>query len=142
MAVMMPGEGAFQSVARRRIEPLEGKPRRGKFGFPAVLRNGARRKDRGQRRHALERRVGVPKLIGLVAHRVAMVSRHDFAIRTDGGENDEMRSGTERADLGDFRRTQAARKRELSLVAHILIAEYQNRIVFKRRAHVHIYGVM
>ena len=105
---MVPGEGAFESLAHRGIEPLEGEPRRGKFGFAAIVRNRSPGKDGGERRHAFERTVGVPELIGLVAHRIAVIGRHHFAVRADGGENDEMRSGAERADLGGFRRPEAA----------------------------------
>jgi len=55
-----------------------------------------------------------------------MIRRHDLAVRTDRGENDEMRSGAERANLGYFRRAEAARKCKLALVRHVLIAEYQD----------------
>src|SRR5690242_17475236 len=105
MAVMMPGKRAFQFLLRRAVEPLEGKPGRGEFGFAAIIGNGPSRQNRSERRYALERAVGVPELIGLVAYGITMVGRHDFAVRADGRENDKMRSGAERADLGDFRRT-------------------------------------
>ena len=108
MPVMMPGEGIFQLFARCRVEPLESEPRRDEFGFAAVLRNGSSGKNGSERRHAFERTVGMPKLIGLVAHGIAVIRRHDFAVRTDRRENDEMRSGAERADLGGFRRPEAA----------------------------------
>ena len=36
-----------------------------------------------RRRHALESRIGVPKLVGLVAHLHALVGRNNLAIRTD-----------------------------------------------------------
>src|SRR5215471_5924857 len=142
MAVVVPSEGIFKLLAHCRIEPLEGKPRRGKFGFAAVVRNDARRKNRRQRRHALERTVGVPELIGLVAHRIAMIRRYDFAVRADRSEDDEMRSGAKRTDLGYFRWTEAARKCELALVGHVLIAEHQDRIVFEYRAHRPISRIM
>src|SRR5947207_6774344 len=108
MPVMMPGEGIFESVACCRIEPLESESRRDEFGFAAILRNGTPGKNGSERRHAFERTIGVPQLIGLVAHGIAVIGRHDFAVRTDRRENDEMRSGAERADLGGFRRPESA----------------------------------
>src|SRR5690242_3091872 len=131
MTVMVPSEGIFKPLAHRRVEPFEGKPGRCEFGFAAIVRNDACRKNGGERRHALERAVGVPKLIGLVAHLITMIRRHDFAVRTDGGENDEMRSGTERADFGCLRRTEAARKRKLALISYVLIAEHQDGVLFE-----------
>ena len=139
---MMPGKSVFKFVARGRIEPFKGEPRGGEFGLAAVFRNDPRRKDRRQRRQALERTVGMPKLVGLVAHRIAMIRRHDFAIRANGGEDDEMRSGAERADFGHLGRAKAAREGKLALVRDILAAKHQNRIVLEGRAHRRVGGIM
>ena len=72
----------------------------------------------------------MPKLIGLVAHGVAVILRHDIAVRTDGGEDDEIGSGAERADLGGFRRPEAARERQLAFAVDLLIAKHQDGMLF------------
>ena len=53
-----------------------------------------------------------------------------------------MSAGAERADLGHFGRTEAARKRELAVVADILAAKHQNRMFLERRAHRRIDGIV
>ncbi len=55
MRVVVPGKGILELLAHARIEPLEGKAGRDVFGLAAARRDDARRKDRCQRRHALER---------------------------------------------------------------------------------------
>ena len=94
MRVIMPGKRVLQSVAQGRIEPREGKPGGDVLGLAAARGNDARRQDRCQRRHPLERGVGVPKLIGLRAHRHAVIGRHDLAVGTDGAQDHKMRAGT------------------------------------------------
>jgi hypothetical protein len=84
----------------------------------------------------------VPKLIGFVAHGVAMIRRHHFAVFVDGGEDHEMGAGAERADLGDFRRAEAAGERKLAVVAHILAAKHQNRMLLEGGAHRAIDGIV
>ena len=53
-----------------------------------------------------------------------------------------MAAGAERADLGDFRRTEAAREGELALVGHFLVAKNQNRMLLERRARGGIGGIV
>ena len=53
-----------------------------------------------------------------------------------------MAAGAERADFGHFRRTEAARERELALVRHVLAAKHQNRMFLERRARRRISGVV
>ena len=84
----------------------------------------------------------MPKLIGLVAHGIAVILRHDIAVRTDGGEDDEIGAGAERADFGDFRRAEAARKRELAFAVDLLTAKHQDGMLFERRAHRGIDGIV
>ena len=90
----------------------------------------------------LNERVGMPKLVGPVAQRVAVIGRHDFAVGADGGEDDEVAAGAERADFGHFRRTEAARERKLALVGHVLAAKHQNRMFLEGRARRSISGIV
>jgi hypothetical protein len=48
---------------------------------------------------------------------------HYLAVVADGGEDDEIGAGAERADLGHFRRAEAAREGKLALTADLLAAE-------------------
>src|ERR1035441_4341276 len=84
----------------------------------------------------------MPKLVRLVAQRVAMIGQHHFAVRADGAEDHKMAAGAERADLGHLRRTEAAREGELALVGHLLAAKDQNRMLLERRARRHVGGVV
>src|ERR1700722_43794 len=77
----------------------------------------------------------MPKLIGFVAHCKTMILRNDFAVIADGGENDKMRAGAERADLGELRRTEAARESKLPLAADFLAAKQQHRVLFECRTN-------
>ncbi len=45
-----------------------------------------------------------------------------------------MRTGALRADLGHFRRPEAARKGELKFVGHLLVAKHQNGMFLEGRA--------
>src|SRR5581483_9089894 len=65
-----------------------------------------------------------------------MVRRNDFAVRADGGENDEVAAGAERADLRDLWRPETARKGELAIVGYVLVAEDEHRVFFEGRAHL------
>src|ERR1700732_4491372 len=47
-----------------------------------------------------------------------------------------------RADLRDFRRSEAARKGELDFVSHILVAKHQNGMFFEGRARRRVGGVV
>src|SRR5580704_17916450 len=84
----------------------------------------------------------MPKLIGLVAHGVAVILGHHLAVVADGGEDDEIGAGAERANLGHFGRPETARKGELALAAHLLAAKQQHRIVLERSAHRGINGIV
>ena len=53
-----------------------------------------------------------------------------------------MAAGAERADLGHFRRTEAAREGELALVGHLLAAEHQHRMLLERGARRRIGGIV
>ena len=57
-------------------------------------------------------------------------------------KDDEMRAGAERADLGHFGRTEAAREGELALVGHLLAAKDQNRMLLERRARRRVGGIV
>jgi hypothetical protein len=67
----------------------------------------------------------MPKLVRLVAHGEPVIWRHHLAVLADGAEDHEMGAGALRADLGYFRRTQAAREGELALVGYLLAAKDQ-----------------
>src|SRR5258708_37287622 len=67
----------------------------------------------------------MPELIGFAAKRKPVIWRYDRSIRTDGTEDDKMRAGTLRADLGHFRRPKAAGKGELNFVGFLLVAQGQ-----------------
>ena len=84
----------------------------------------------------------MPELIGLVAHGIAVILGHHLAVVADGGEDDEIGAGAERADLGRLRRPETARKGELALAAHLLAAKQQNRMVLERRAHRRVNGIV
>ena len=71
-----------------------------------------------------------------------MILRHDFAVRTDGGEDDEIGAGAERADLGCFRRAEAARERKLAFAVDLLVAKHQDGMLLERRAHRGIDGIV
>src|ERR1700745_503522 len=98
----MPGKGILNPYAHPRIKPLESEAGRYVLGLSATRRDDARRKHRSQRRHAFERTVRMPELIGLAAQGKPVVSGADLAIRTDRSEDHEMGACTQRADLGQF----------------------------------------
>ena len=77
----------------------------------------------------------MPKLIGLVSHGIAVILGHHLAVVADGGEDDEIGAGAERADLGHLGRPKTPRKGELALAAHLLATKQQHRMVLERRAH-------
>ena len=54
----------------------------------------------------------------------------------------KWRAGAERADLGDFGRTEAAREGELALVGHFLAAEDQHRVLLERGARRRVGGIV
>ena len=70
----------------------------------------------------------MPELVGLAAQGKPVIWRHHLSVGADGAENHKMRTGSLRADLGHFRRAEAARKRQLKLVGHLLVAKHQNRM--------------
>ena len=84
----------------------------------------------------------MPKLIGLVAHGIAVILGHHLAVIADGGEDDEIGAGAERTDLGRLRRPETAREGELALAADLLAAKQQNRMVLERRAHGRVNGIV
>src|ERR1700687_1489821 len=53
-----------------------------------------------------------------------------------------MRASTLRADLGHFRRAEAARKGELKLVGHLLVAKDQNGMLLEGSARRRICGMV
>src|SRR5580704_7434678 len=53
-----------------------------------------------------------------------------------------MRTRALRTDLGHFRWAEAARKGELDLVGHFLVAKHQDGMLLEGRAHHRIYGVV
>ena len=77
----------------------------------------------------------MPELIGLVAQRDPVVGRHHFAIRADGGEDDEMGAGARCRRRRYFQRAETARKRDLRFVGHVLIAKHQDRSFLEGRPH-------
>ena len=84
----------------------------------------------------------MPELVGLGAQRKPVIGRHHLAVRADGAEDHEMRAGALRADLGHFRRAEAARKRELNLVGHLLAAKHQNGMLLEGGPHRRIGGIV
>src|ERR1700738_3800074 len=128
MRVVVPGKGILELPAKARIEPLEGEAGRNVFGLAATRRDDARRKDRCQRRHALERGIGMPELVGLAAQGKRALWRYARSVRAKGTQDDKMRTGPLRADLGHFRWPEAARKGELNFVGHLLIEQDHDRI--------------
>src|SRR5580700_5071992 len=84
----------------------------------------------------------MPKLIGLVAHGIAVILGHHLAVIADGGEDDEIGAGAERADFGRLRRPETSRKGKLALAAHLLAAKQQHRMVLERRAHRCVNGIV
>ena len=133
MRVVVPSEGIFQPLLQRRIEFLEREPHRHEFGFAAVRRHDTRRQDRCKRRHGLERRVGVPELVRLVAQRIAVVRRHHFAVRAEIRQGDEIAAHAGRADRHDLRLAEAAGEGKLAFVGHILLAQHDDRVLPRTR---------
>ena len=133
MRVVMPGKGILEPLAQAGIKPLEGKAGRDVFGFAAARRDDARRKDRCQRRHTLERGIRMPELVGLAAQGKPVICGHHLSVRSDGRENHKMRAGALRADLGHFRRPEAARKGKLKFVGHLLVAKDQYGMLPRRQ---------
>ncbi len=108
IGIIMPGEQACHALLRRFIQPAESEPGRDIFGFAAMRRNDARGKDGCECRHALERGVGVPKLVRLIAQCDARIRRHDSTIRPDRREDHEMRTRALRRRRRNFERAKAA----------------------------------
>ena len=67
MGIVVPGEGVFELLAQRLLEPLPGETGRDVFGLPAPRGDDPRGEHRGERGHALEGAIGVPELVRLVA---------------------------------------------------------------------------
>src|SRR6267378_6675880 len=84
----------------------------------------------------------MPKLVGFAAQGKPVIGRDHLAVEADGTEDHKMRTRALRADLGYFRWTEAARKRQLKLVGHLLAAQHQNGMFFKSSPRRHISGVV
>src|SRR6516165_4647392 len=135
MSVIMPGKGLLEPIAQLLIEPLPGEARRDVLGLTAACRDDARGEDGCKRRHALEGAVAMPELIGPVAQRKPMIRRHNLAVLVNGAQNDQIGAGPLRSDLGDFKRSEAARKSELRLVCYTLAAKDEHGMLLEGGAH-------
>src|SRR6516164_1222149 len=135
MSVIMPGKGLFEPIAQLLIEPLPGEARRDVLGLTAACRDDARGEDGCKRRHTLEGAVAMPELIGLVAQRKPMIRRHNLAVFVNGAENNKIGAGPLRSDLGDFKRSEAARKSKLRLVCYTLAAKDEHGMLLEGGAH-------
>src|SRR6478672_3366898 len=76
----------------------------------------------------------MPELVGLAAQGEPVICWHHLSVRADGAENHEMRACALRTNLGHFRRPEAARKSQLKLVRHFLVAKNQNRMFLESSA--------
>src|SRR5436190_2745832 len=73
----------------------------------------------------------MPELVGLAAQRKPVIGGHYLSIGANGAQDDKMRASALRADFGDFRRAEPARKRKLKLVCHLLVTKHQNGMFFE-----------
>src|SRR5690349_11381792 len=119
MVVVVPGEGAREPLAQRRIEPLPGKAGRDVFGLTALRRDDPRGQYRGECWYALEGAVSVPELVCLVAQGKPVIRRHDLAVLVDRAENHEIGPHSQRADFGYLERPKATRESELRLIGDV-----------------------
>ena len=81
-----------------------------------------------------EGRVGVPELIGFVAQRKTIVGRDDLAVLADGRKDHEVGARPFRRRGVYFQRPEPARKRDLCLVGHLLIAQHNDGVALECRA--------
>ena len=137
----MPGEGIFQPPLQRRIEALEGEPGGDVLGLAPPPRNDARRQHRSERRHPLERTVGMPELVRLVFQGEPVIFRHYVALLVEGLEDHEVGAVAIRTHLGDLERAEAAREGKLRFIGDVLVAKDQNRVLIERRAHRRVCGL-
>jgi hypothetical protein len=84
----------------------------------------------------------MPELVGFAAQGQTVIWGHHLSIGPDSAENDEMRTGALRADLGHFGRAEAARKGELNLVGHLLVTQDQNGMLLEGCARLRIGGIV
>src|ERR1700694_3765739 len=84
----------------------------------------------------------MPELVGFAAQGKPVIRGHYLSVRADGAEDHKMRTGTLRADLGHFRRAEAARKGELKLVGHLLVAKDQNGMLLEGSARRRICSIV
>src|ERR1044072_264101 len=84
----------------------------------------------------------MPQLVRPVAQSQTMIRRNDLAVLTDGGEHRKIGACAGGAYFGYFGSSETSRERKLALVGHILIAKNQNRMLFERRAHGSVCGIV
>ncbi len=140
--VLVPGEGIFQLPLQSRIEALERKPGGDVLGLTALCRNDARRQHRSERRHRLERTVGVPELVRLVFQREAVIFAHHVALLVESREDHQVGAVALRLRLGDLERSEVSREGKLRLIGDVLVAKDQNRVLLERRAHPRVCAVV
>ena len=80
----------------------------------------------------------MPKLVRLVAQGEPVIRGHDLAVLADRREHRKIGARAGRADLGYFRRTEAAREGELAFVSHVLAAKHQNRMLLESATHCRV----
>ena len=77
----------------------------------------------------------MPKLIGLVAHRQPVIGRNHVSVRSDGGQDHEVRAFALRANLGHFGWAESAREGKLNVVGDVLVAQHKDRMLLECSAY-------
>ena len=136
----MDGDATSQVFLLGWIERGEGGAHGGEFGVPAGRGDLPRREQRGACRHRLERRIMVPKAVGLVVQNLLVGWRRDRPVRPDVRQDDhrtarpggagvqrdaELAAGADRIDArcqaeGLAQRIDLAHRLEVDRAGHLL----------------------
>jgi hypothetical protein len=115
------------------------------LGLAALGRHDARRQQRIARRHLLERAVGVPELIGQLAHAPAILAAHQLVglgqVRDVGDVRIEpiLVAGAQLADAG-LERAEPAAEFELLRIGDRLPGKHQHGMLKDRRLDLFHHG--